>query len=265
MKLIEWNKQKARIALETPDELVRGWDVHLGIEPAERPVEFSQAVQALPVEIEACAPKSATDGGGGFGVFKVETDYLRPYWELLKKRTGADPFTVDLLFAVGGIKHTHTVLSFTADETGIGRADVFGTSWPYIGEQLADENAYRIRGEKNSLKYLNESIGRTETEPQFIEVRGGLFKHNPKYGRGESPIVPALSNETLWQGLFSAWLNQFGTPEQKAVIARFARVHRSKEEFPSMRNPWEDAFHVDDYRDSFKWSDFQAMGKAVGV
>jgi hypothetical protein len=262
MKILEHSKETARLLLETPEELVDGWRCHLNKSPEDDIKGFTEAVQNLPVEITDTASKSAIEGGGGFGIFTIETDYLKPYWDLLKKRTGTDPFNVDLLFAVGGIKHTHTVLRFESDESGKGAADVFCVSWPLMGEKLNGEEGYRLRGEKNALRYINEAIGKTETEPEFIEVRGGLFKHNPKYGRGQSPVVPSLSNETLWQGLFGAWLEKFGTPEQKAIIARFARVYRSKELFPSLRE-YGDSFHIDNYNGSFKWSEFQTLGKGV--
>jgi hypothetical protein len=194
---------------------------------------------------------------GGFERRTVETDYVKPYLERLKKATGFEMPKGSPLFlhSLREINFTHSV---EEAELTDGRLFVRGIGHAYSDDPINDETR-RSTASAGLLRCIEERIGVVEVPREFVEAdvgRGEFFKRNPKYGTGRSERRPGAAFEPLWQELFRFWAENHATQDQKAALKRLARCKGQKEEYPTLR----DYGHVylDGYATVLKFEDFAA-------
>jgi hypothetical protein len=184
------SKQELILTVETQEEAVLAIDVFTKLKPSK--IEDFEAYQNRlmfkePVYIVP-AGKSALEGNGGWIKNTVTTDYLDPYWELLKKWTHSNPFEIDLTNCLKPIRHTDIQLSLVTDNEGYGYYTSIFKVYAYLGQWLLDDENTPVpsnkkigrlsldqKAEKDALKHINDQLGQTITEPEFICEIASLF------------------------------------------------------------------------------------------
>jgi hypothetical protein len=119
-----------------------------------------------------------------------------------------------------------------------------------------------VYAEEKAEDYMQESIGTRYHEPEFQQLKNGLFRENPKYLR-RNRVTPAFSGEWLWEALCERWLVHEATDAQRDLVEEdrslMYRNHRGKGSLREVRNyprglrrSWEGS--------EIAWEEFQNLG-----
>jgi hypothetical protein len=203
------------------------------------------------------AHRSSLEGGGGWWRSTVTTDYLKPYWEAMKQRYGADPFDVDLTPAAHIVTHTHIVERLWAD-AGVTRFTSVFEHFNYQGKVFPDQQAAEDKATRDARTDVANILGHWHHVPEFIERCNGMYVRNPAWGRNASTYDPGLDNEKVWALLSETWLARHGTQGQKDMLARYSYVYGPGEKSWACTRNYE-GFHVDNYNKHVTWKEFQAL------
>src|ERR1035437_1880660 len=167
--------------------------------------------------------------------------FLDPYWDVLYRRTGCSYFDVDLMPAFNPITHTHFKESFRYDAgMGILFANIVCIGWPLMGERLPDtatlsQDDYLKRAAKAATRYMEQDLGETKIEPEFIPVGDrGNYQRNPKYATGKEERVARAKNEKVWVIIWRTWVERFATQEQKDLLVRKCTYNNKVEPVPTL-------------------------------
>jgi len=225
----------------------------------EDPTVKALAVLALrdqeTVTVQASKPDQYFKIGGGFGRFTADVStWFQPYFDALKERTGSGAFPLDLTPTARRITHTHITEQILCDGVSVMATQVLKV-WGFSGDSEISPERFQKFGRQSLIEYIGNEFGKTNVPPEFEELENGLFRK--RHGHRPITYTPNAYNGDVWQFLFGAWLEQFGTEGQKALIARFARVHNSKELFPSLRSSHREGLHLDNYHASATWEEFR--------
>ena len=76
------------------------------------------------------------------------------------------------------------------------------------------------------MDYVREGVGARKSEPEFIELSGGLLKRNPNYLKRHAPHV-ACTSEPIFARLLQWWADTHATPAQKQILADAENAHKT--------------------------------------
>lgn len=205
--------------------------------------------------------KDRNDYEGWFPVFgSVGEEFLKPYAEELKRRTGSDlPATLNLRKY---LKWYGLCFVMVTENWEIRHGDLFytgynqGRDW---NNKKADVNAAEYAFENQ-----REAVGKIDPVPQFIESGWGNYKLNPAYGKKQYPH-PALESENLWLGIADWWLENVANAAQRELVeadeelnTNNMRNHRDRygsfrglRSSGGLRSDWKDGF--------FSWDEFKEL------
>jgi hypothetical protein len=259
MKITDLKREGFKIVCQTAEEFESAADCYnraLNDDAMQRARCLVRIGDGEAVTVEAKASSEYVNKGGGFGRFSVDvTEWIAPYFKELKARTGCDPFAVDLTSTARRITHTHITEALHFDGATASANQVLHV-YGYSNDREITPEVFEAYGLKRVKEYIGQEYGKSYTPPEFEEVRGGLYKRN--HGNRQTTYTPEAINEKLWQFIFGEWLSSFATDGQKELIKRFARVHRSSELYPSLRDSHRSAIHLDNYHATISWEDFRA-------
>ena len=208
------------------------------------------------------AAKDDLAANGGWYRADGESEFLAPYWAALEAFTGQKPFAIDLMPALLGSKAWEMGYAVfekaCADESGALRFEGYAQLYkPWSGVIQEPEKAALIRLKRR----LSEVLGETVLQPEYIPTgHGDTFRRNPRYATGESEVRPAPANKHVWNAMFSAWLERFAVPEQKAVLARMHVVYPHLD--PQIPRPHERVIYLDGCKTNITAEAFRALGDA---
>jgi hypothetical protein len=195
---------------------------------------------------------NSLENGGGFCAVRIQTDFIKPYLEVLEHRTGCKDIEVAIENVVG-VFHTH-IAETAMLRNGILEVDGVANVYPYSGEKLT-ASEFEKRAAMSLAKQIEDRLGETQLEREFIPAGdSNLYKPNPKYATGQHKIVPHAKNEAVWQEIFKAWAFKQATEAQMDLLRRYDRVYKQKSDYPSLLDGH--GFHIDGYTKFVKWEDF---------
>lgn len=220
--------------------------------------------QAGTVTLPAKACRSSLEANGGF--IRIEQrlegddNPLRPYWDKIKKVTGAAPFDIDLLPGLYSprICHTHYLetLIYEAEKSTLVFSTVFEL-FHWQGKVFEGDEARLAKAVVDATDRIKKRLLRTETLREYIQLDNGLYKRNPNYPGGPyTKFTQQIEDEKLLLYMGNQWLERFGTPGQKALIERVSAY--PNEAWISDRC-YGDSFHLDNFTASMSYADFQKL------
>lgn len=263
-------KEELVLTVETQEEAVDAIGVFTKLNPSkvEDIPEYLERINLNKPTYVVPAGRSALEGNGGWIQNTVVTDYLDPYWQLLKGWTHCEPFEVDLTSCLKPIRHVDVQLSLVTDTEGYGYYTSILRVYAYMGQWLLDDEGTPMpagktpgrlslsqEAEYDALKHINDQLGQTITEPEFIPIGSGdTFKKNPNYAKGDSKIAKVLNNQKVWNLIWSTWVERYANPAQIDVLSRVSKVNKDDLNGVSCSSPY--ILHIDNYKVSFEPEEF---------
>lgn len=190
---------------------------------------------------------------------EADARWLAPYFDLLRKITG---FTGDLGDIEGApcsdyshiLMHTHIVT-----ESWI-RGGKYGSRGFISSEDWNGQTAEK-RAEINFTEYVQNFLGTTYNEPEYVTLGNGLLQHNKNYLKRHHP-QPALASQALWATIFETWLARHATEGQKALLVAAKKCHQTvckgERAFTDSLMREYRGVHTDNYTKSYTFADIHA-------
>ena len=243
---------------ETPAEAVELNKVLRLIDPETDPLQFADFIQNQATQTVDIGPRSKRDGCG-FVLVRVATHHADPYVQLLQRRTGHcledHEDVIDLVQALGQIGHTRQLVEAFYRP---GSIEVCAIVAAY-GKFDQDDDAERTKKAAQWLRHgLEDDLGRTHLEPEFIGVgNGSLFKVNPEYHRHiHRTAYKEVGNRDVWRALWFHWVENYANKAQRALLDKYAS-YRNGPTWPQLTEY--QGFHVDNYKTHVTWDDFSQL------
>lgn len=263
-------KEELILTVETQEEAASAISCFTNLKPnrIEDIEEYTDRLRLVKPTYSVSAGRSALEGNGGWIQNTVVTDYLEPYWQLLKEWTNSDPFEIDLTSCLVPIRHVDVQLSLASDIDGYGHYTSILRVYAYQGQWLLDDEGTQIpagkkpgrlslyqQAEYKALQHINDQLGQTITEPEYIPTGwGGQFKRNPNYAKGDSKIAKALKNQKVWNLIWRTWAERYANDAQKDVLTRVSKLHKTDLDGVSYSSPR--VLHLDNYKVTLEPQDF---------
>jgi hypothetical protein len=168
------------------------------------------------------------------------------------------PFDIDLTPATHIATHTHFVEKLWVEKGVTYYTSVF-EHFNWMGKVFKDQADADIKATTDARNDVADILGHACPNPEFIALNNGLYKRNPRYPGNGTVYEPGLDNEKVWTLLSETWLERFGTPEQKALIARYSHLDGPfHQAWPCVRDYR--GFHADAWKTHVTWEEFKNAG-----
>jgi len=192
---------------------------------------------------------------------ELPDEFLRPYRQEFKKRTGASSLPdLELTELFGnyrnlGIFHTHVIM---ASELKSGKLTAL------IGVESEDwmGKPADVRAVNTAREYLLEDFGNRQPVPEYIHLSNGLFRPNPDYPHKRNPVNPSVSAKWFFIALCDYWLENEASEEQKEwAEADRQLMQKNHKGIGTLRdiNSYDKGLRKSWEGDMLSWEDFKAM------
>lgn len=143
----------------------------------------------------------------------LDSEWFDPYWKILQRLTGyTGPMPLDLTFTdTKPLCHTGHRAAFRFEDGHL-QATYYHTGHAYNGRTALDYSHGLAE------RYFKETVGHTPSTPEFLHASGGLYKHNPDYGRGPKAPTPKATNPIIWSALWNWWRANHASVKQELIL-----------------------------------------------
>lgn len=269
MKIVKVTNAGVKVQVDNRKEAITALDCLQGVRKTDD--DFIDRVLDCVASdgiVEDKATKKELKEGGGWERVELDsyrlTDYFAPYVKLIKERTGMDLAPMRLK-TVEGIYHTHICEKAYWDGKEL-TATVSLMVYPssnWVTSKVETKQRREEKAERNALRFIIEDLGRTQVEPEYLQLRNGLFKRNPSYATGKpSDVTEVIGNDNLWREIWTHWVNNQATEEQKNINDVIYVVSKYSGKVPSTSDY--QGMNINNCRNLVSWEEF-AKGKDIKI